>query len=122
VPFSISPSLFVPAPGVCSRVWEVLTLSVAVLLLLICCSRVIYVMMLAQPLNILGWNVRGLNDLDRRDTVHETIASSSCQLVCLQETKLAAVTSLEAAYIGGYRFKNFAERPANGTRGGVLLL
>jgi exonuclease III len=78
--------------------------------------------MLAQPLNILGWNVRGLNDLDRRDTVHETIASSSCQLVCLQETKLAAVTSLEAAYIGGYRLKNFAERPANGTRGGILLL
>jgi exonuclease III len=100
----------------------VLTLSVAVLLLLICCSRVIYVMILAQPLNILGWNVRGLNDLDRRDTVHETIASSSCQLVCLQETKLAAVTSLEAAYIGGYRLKNFAERPANGTRGGILLL
>jgi exonuclease III len=78
--------------------------------------------MLQHSFNLLGWNVRGLNDQDRRDTVHETIAASSCQIVCLQETKLAVVSPIEAAYIGGYRLKSFAERPAIGTRGGILLL
>ncbi|KAK1644652.1 hypothetical protein QYE76_062457 [Lolium multiflorum] len=48
--------------------------------------------------------------------------SSSCQIVCLQETKLASVSSFDAFYIGGNRLKGFAERPANGTRGGILLL
>jgi hypothetical protein len=33
--------------------------------------------MLDILLNILGWNVRGLNDQDRRDTFHKSIASSS---------------------------------------------
>jgi exonuclease III len=73
--------------------------------------------MLQHSFNLLGWNVRGLNDQDRRDTVHETT-----QIVCLQETKLAVVSPIEAAYIGGYRLKSFAERPAIGTRGGILLL
>ncbi|XP_071681673.1 uncharacterized protein [Lolium perenne] len=78
--------------------------------------------MLDILLNILGWNVRGLNDQDRRDTVHEIIASSSCQIVCLQETKLDSVSPADAIYIGGNRLKCFAERPSIGTKGGILLL
>jgi exonuclease III len=78
--------------------------------------------MLEQPINIMGWNTRGLNDQDRRDAVHETIASSSCHIVCLQETKLQDVSQFDAAYIGGHRLRSFAQRPAIGTRGGILLL
>ena len=71
---------------------------------------------------ILNWNVRGLNCPDRRSTVHETIASTSCNIVCLQETKLAAVDPFIATFLGSHRLKSFTERPANGTRGGILLL
>jgi exonuclease III len=78
--------------------------------------------MLEQLINIMGWNVRGLNDQDRKDMVHATIADSSCHIVCLQETKLHTISSFDAAYIGGYRLKSFAARPAIGTRGGILLL
>jgi exonuclease III len=78
--------------------------------------------MLEQLLNILGWNVRGLNDQDRRDTVHKTIASSSCQIVCLQETKLDSISSFDAAYIGGNQLKSFTKRHAIGTKEGILLL
>jgi exonuclease III len=78
--------------------------------------------MLHTLINILGWNVRGLNDQDRKDTVHGTIANSSCHIACLQETKLQAVSPFDAIYIGGNRLKSFAERPALGTRGGILLL
>ena len=78
--------------------------------------------MLDTNLSILCWNVRGLNCPDRRATVHETIASSSCQLVCIQESKLQSVDPFLAAYLGGQRLKSFAQRPADGTKGGILLL
>lgn len=70
---------------------------------------------------ILSWNVRGLNCPARRATVHETIASTPCNIVCLQETKLANIDQSAAAFLGGHRLKSFAERPADGTRGGILL-
>jgi exonuclease III len=73
-------------------------------------------------INIVCWNVRGLNDPDRRSTVLETISNTSCHIVCLQETKLALVDSFIAASIGGQRFQGFAQRPAIGTRGGILIL
>jgi exonuclease III len=52
--------------------------------------------MLEQSINFLDWNVRGLNDQDRKDTGHETVAGSSCHIVCLQETKLESISSLDA--------------------------
>ena len=78
--------------------------------------------MLDQNISILCWNVRGLNCPERTATVHETIATSSCHLVCLQETKLQVIDSFIATYLGGYRLKNFAYKPADGTKGGILLL
>jgi exonuclease III len=78
--------------------------------------------MLEQVIDFLGRNVRGLNDQDRKDMVHGTIANSSCHIVCLQETKLEAISSFDASYIGGFRLKSFTERPTIGTRGGILLL
>jgi mannosylglycoprotein endo-beta-mannosidase len=78
--------------------------------------------MLEQVINFLGWNVRGLNDQGRKDTVHGVIANSSCQIVCLQETKLETISPFDASYIGGFRLKSFAEHPAIGTRGGILIL
>lgn len=71
---------------------------------------------------LLNWNVRGLNRPDRRSAVHETVAATPCNIVCLQETTLAAVDPFVASFLGGQRLKSFAERPANGTKGGILLL
>jgi exonuclease III len=78
--------------------------------------------MLEQTVNFLGWNVTGLNDQDRKDTVHETIVASTCHIVCLQETKLESISSFDACYIGGNGLGSFAEHPAIGTRGEILLL
>ena len=78
--------------------------------------------MLGQPINLLSWNVRGLNCPNRRATVHETIAATSCHLACLQETKLEVLDQFTASFLGGARLKSFAHRPALGTRGGFLLL
>ena len=91
-------------------------------LLMLCVLWVFWFPMLGQPVNFISWNVRGLNYPDRRATVHETIAATSCHLACLQETKLAAMDQFTAAFLGGARLKSFAQRPAVGTRGGILLL
>jgi exonuclease III len=54
--------------------------------------------------------------------VSDLVASTSCQIVCLQETKLQNVDQFTAAHLGGHRLRQFAQRPADGTKGGILLL
>jgi exonuclease III len=70
--------------------------------------------MLSLILDIICWNVGGLNDQARKDTVHATIAQTTCHIACIQETKLDFIDHQTASYI--------AHRPAIGTRGGILLL
>ena len=50
------------------------------------------------------------------------LASSCCQLVCIQESKLQSVDPFLAAYLGGQRLKSSAQRPYDGTKGSILLL
>lgn len=72
-------------------------------------------------IDILCWNVRGLNLPARRDAVHETIASTFCHIACLQETKLSIIDQFTASYLGGRRLNKFEHKPAgglSGTRGG----
>jgi exonuclease III len=78
--------------------------------------------MLELNINVLNWNPRGLNCPRRRDVVGDLIAATSCHLVCLQEMKLENVDQFTAAQLGGFRLWQFAQRPAIGTRGGILLL
>jgi exonuclease III len=78
--------------------------------------------MLGLILDILCWNVRGLNDQARKDTVHATLSSTTCHIACIQETKLDFIDHQTAGYIGGFRLCSFSHRPATGTRGGILLL
>jgi exonuclease III len=75
-------------------------------------------------LEILCWNVCGLNNVARRETVHETIATTTCHLVCLQETKLIFVDQFLAASLGGPKLDMFYFKPVggfSGTRGGIFL-
>lgn len=54
--------------------------------------------------------------------MHETIASSSTHIACLQETKLHTIDATLAKFLGAYRLNHHAYKPAFGTRGGILLL
>jgi len=70
-------------------------------------------------------NVRGLNQQAQRDTVHQLIAATSCNIACLQETKLSQICQYDASYLGGHRLSQFAYKPASGpsqTRGGIIIL
>jgi exonuclease III len=45
----------------------------------------------SRKFKILSWNVRGLNEKDKRATVLNFINSEKSDIVCLQETKLASI-------------------------------
>ena len=45
-----------------------------------------------NPSQILIWNVRGLNSVARRDAVRVLVDSAKIDIICLQETKMVAVS------------------------------
>ena len=71
---------------------------------------------------IFNWNVCGLNSVARRDVVRGLVNDHRCNVVCLQETKLACVDdnviiqTLGQQFVGSYFYL-----PAQGTRGGVIV-
>lgn len=70
--------------------------------------------------NILIWNVRGLNDRARRDALGLLVATERVSLLCIQETKLAAIGDRLIMQMLGSSFE-YAYLPASRTRGGVLV-
>ena len=72
--------------------------------------------------DILCWNVRGLNMAARCLAVHETITATACHIACLQETKLHHIDDGLARFLGAHRLNRFTCKPANGTKGGILIL
>lgn len=50
------------------------------------------------------------------------IATTPCQIACLQETKLHTIDTELARFLGAYKLNSHIYKPANGTRGGILLL
>ena len=80
--------------------------------------------MIAPNIDVVCWNVRGLNNASRCLTVHDIdmLAATNCHLACLQETKLSNIDGVLAGFLGGHRLSSFAYKPAVGTKGGILLL
>lgn len=54
--------------------------------------------------------------------MHNLVNDLACNIVCLQETKLAAVDKNLVAECLGYKFSNnFIAKDAEGSRGGILI-
>jgi exonuclease III len=70
---------------------------------------------------VISWNVRGLNDRARRDTVRTLVDDIHPSIVCLQETKLAVIPQHLVFAMLGISFADFAYLPASNTRGGILI-
>uniref|UniRef100_A0A0E0JZB8 ABC transporter domain-containing protein n=1 Tax=Oryza punctata TaxID=4537 RepID=A0A0E0JZB8_ORYPU len=75
--------------------------------------------------DIISWNVRGLNRPARRTTVRETLQMARPHIACLQETKMRDIDARLAASLGAGLLPSFRYKPAMGplgTRGGILVL
>ena len=70
---------------------------------------------------LLGWNICGMNDSDKRDVVREFATSVMVNLICLMETKVAVIDRFFLIQCLGPSFDGFAYLPVEGTRGGILF-
>ncbi|XP_059635931.1 uncharacterized protein LOC132278132 [Cornus florida] len=58
-----------------------------------------------MKIRIITWNVRGLNDPDKRRVVKVTVRKWNAHVICLQETKLASITDDVVRSLWGSRWK-----------------
>ena len=74
---------------------------------------------LFMDIKLLNWNVRGLHYPVKRRSVAKLIAELSCNIVCLQETKLEHFDKMIVSEVVGSRFSDsFLFKPARGSKGG----
>ena len=74
-----------------------------------------------MKLKLLSWNVRGANNLNKRNVIRNFIRSQRVDLVCLQETKLQNLSSADARSLGVGRLADWRAVEAEGSAGGVLV-
>ncbi|XP_060210641.1 uncharacterized protein LOC132637591 [Lycium barbarum] len=75
----------------------------------------------AQELKV-SWNVRGLNDRDKRRIVQSLVVDWKADIICLQETKLEGDIRDIVKQVWGGRWIKFAYLEASGTRGGIMMM
>ena len=75
-----------------------------------------------MKIKILSWNVRGVNDPDKRRVIKSFLRSNRVDLVSLQETKVQQMNNVMARSIGVGRFLNWRALNVEGSAGGILLL
>ena len=73
-----------------------------------------------MKVKILSWNVRGVNDFDKRKVIKNFIRAQKADLVCLQETKVQEMNKTMCLGVGC--FLDWKALNAEGTTGGILLL
>ena len=74
-----------------------------------------------MKVKIMSWNVRGVNDPDRRKIIRNFIRYQRVDLVCLQETKIQEMTVTVARSLGVGRLSGWRALNAEGSAGGILL-
>ena len=74
-----------------------------------------------MKVKIMTWNVRGVNDPDRRKIIRNFIRYQRVDLVCLQETKIQEMNAVVARSLGVGRLTYWRALNAEGSARGILL-
>lgn len=69
---------------------------------------------------LVSWNVRGLNNREKRRLVNSMVWGWKVDIICLQETKFEGNVSKMAKQIWGRRWVRHVYLKAGGTRGGEV--
>ena len=77
--------------------------------------------MIDTNLQIMCWNVQGLNSPARRAVFCEAAEMHKLALLCLQETKINEWNRSLVREVGGCRLADCVVLPVTGTRGGVAI-
>jgi hypothetical protein len=71
---------------------------------------------------ILSWNVRGMNELDKRLQIKSLLKGWKADIICLQETKLGLISNRIVRSLWGGQFVDWVFLGSNGASGGILLM
>nr|XP_009762741.1 PREDICTED: uncharacterized protein LOC104214730 [Nicotiana sylvestris] len=71
-----------------------------------------------MSVNIISWNVRGLNRVRKRRLIKSLILSWKAEIFCFQESKIEGDIREIVKELWGHRWVKFAQLEASGTRGG----
>jgi exonuclease III len=69
----------------------------------------------------MDWNVRGLGDDSKNETIYKAIDDAKADIICLQETKLAQITVFKARKFLPPKFTDFLYHPSDGASAGLLI-
>ena len=75
-----------------------------------------------MKIKILSWNVKGVNDPDKRKVIKNFLITHKVDLVCLQETKVQEMNNDMVHSLGAGRFLNWKALNVEGSARGILLL
>ena len=73
-------------------------------------------------LKLISWNVRGLNEVDKRLQIRNLLLSWKADIVCLQETKLEWITRGIVRSIWSCPYVDWLYLGFDGASGGILLI
>ena len=74
-----------------------------------------------MKIKIISWNVRGVNDSDKRNVIKNLIRSNRADLVCLPETKVQEMKIDMVRSLGMGRFLSWTALNTEGSARGILL-
>ena len=74
-----------------------------------------------MKLKLLSWNVRGVNEKEKRKIIKTFIRNQRVDLMCIQETKIQSMSEGVARSLGSGRFLDWRALDASGTAGGILI-
>ena len=74
-----------------------------------------------NALDLVCWNVRGLNSPAKRKALRGFVDSTRAAIVCILETKLEVVDTFVILQCMGQNYDGFTYLPASDTRGGIFV-
>uniref|UniRef100_A0A453JT49 Endonuclease/exonuclease/phosphatase domain-containing protein n=1 Tax=Aegilops tauschii subsp. strangulata TaxID=200361 RepID=A0A453JT49_AEGTS len=77
--------------------------------------------MSSPNLELVCWNVHGLNSPAKKKALREFTDTTHPAIFCIQETKLACIDDFTVMQCLGPAYDGFAYLPAIETRGGILV-
>ena len=75
-----------------------------------------------MKLRMVSWNVRGLNDAQKRLVVRNLFREWNCDVVCLQETKFASMDRQLICSLWSCPYIIWVALDADQATGGVLMM